>query len=455
MKRSLCLLLCIPVLIFAQEKKKGIFWTEGLTWEQVKEKAKTDNKYIFIDAFTTWCGPCKQMDKSVYVNDSVGDFFNDRFISVKVQMDKTEKDNEQVKSWYTTAEQIDKEYKIRSFPTYIFLSPEGKWAHKEEGMKQVSEFITVAQKALQPGLIYKDANEDFYLFVKQFEQGKNGYNRMLAMCKRGYEIGEDDIARKIGKEYKTYLAGRDKTEWYKRENLEYLASTYISSKSPFFKIFYPDGVKVNKIMQQKDVADNVVTTTIFIEKVLPFYESYGFIVQNMMGGPIDTSEANWNKLEKVIKADYNKHFTARAMLNAKVFWYDGKNNDRQLLKCYFTYLEKYGMDTVDKNSKYYESMINNYCWKAFETSSDKTLLQISANWMEKLLARHPENYLEMDTYANLLHKLGRTMTAIRWEEKALALTIKYPHHLGNDELTKEYTKILNKMREGKPTWRIL
>src|SRR5687768_11107058 len=104
MKRFLCLLtLCLPVVIHGQEEK-GIKWTTGISWQQVKEKAKQENKYIFIDAFTTWCGPCKMMDKNVYANDTVGDYFNQHFISVKAQMDKSKNDNEQVQSWYNDAE---------------------------------------------------------------------------------------------------------------------------------------------------------------------------------------------------------------------------------------------------------------------------------------------------------------------------------------------------------------
>src|SRR5687768_11668505 len=101
MKRFFCLLiLCLPFITIAQDAETGIKWTTGLSWQQVKQKAKTENKYIFLDCFTTWCGPCKVMDNNVYPNDSVGKYFNSKFISVRVQMDKTKKDNEQIQKWY-------------------------------------------------------------------------------------------------------------------------------------------------------------------------------------------------------------------------------------------------------------------------------------------------------------------------------------------------------------------
>ena len=61
---------------------QGIKFEEGLSWEQVKQKAKTENKFIFVDCYATWCAPCKMMDKYVYQNDTVGEFVKDKFIYV-------------------------------------------------------------------------------------------------------------------------------------------------------------------------------------------------------------------------------------------------------------------------------------------------------------------------------------------------------------------------------------
>jgi thiol:disulfide interchange protein len=48
-----------------KDSSKGIRFEHGLSWAQVKEKAKAENKYIFMDCYATWCGPCKAMDKNV------------------------------------------------------------------------------------------------------------------------------------------------------------------------------------------------------------------------------------------------------------------------------------------------------------------------------------------------------------------------------------------------------
>src|SRR4051794_37368749 len=107
--------LCLSFVAQAQEA--GIRWTTGLSFKQLLEKAKQENKYVFMDCQTTWCVFCKKMDTETYPDKAVGDLFNDKFISVKVQFDQTAKDSDEVKSWYDDAKSITKQYLIEGYPT--------------------------------------------------------------------------------------------------------------------------------------------------------------------------------------------------------------------------------------------------------------------------------------------------------------------------------------------------
>src|SRR5882757_3769272 len=102
---------------------KGVHFEQGLSWDQVKAKAKSESKYIFVDCYATWCGPCKMMDEKVYTLKDVGDYFNKHFISVKVQLDKTDTDDSLVRKWYNEAVNIQKNYSVNAFPTFLFFSP--------------------------------------------------------------------------------------------------------------------------------------------------------------------------------------------------------------------------------------------------------------------------------------------------------------------------------------------
>ena len=78
-------LLAATTFAFAQEK--GMHFEHNTTWQKILAKAKAEKKYIFVDCFTTWCGPCKQMSANIFPLKEVGDFYNKNFINVKIQLD--------------------------------------------------------------------------------------------------------------------------------------------------------------------------------------------------------------------------------------------------------------------------------------------------------------------------------------------------------------------------------
>ncbi|WP_316820746.1 thioredoxin family protein [Pedobacter gandavensis] len=146
------LLVVIISMITGTSYSQGINFENLPGWKEVLMKAKNENKAIFVDAFTTWCGPCKQMDKEVFPKSEVGDFFNANFISFKLQMDQTSKDDAFTKLRYADAKMFEQTYKITSYPCYLFFDSEGKLIHKAGGggLKPAA-FIEIGKEALDPG----------------------------------------------------------------------------------------------------------------------------------------------------------------------------------------------------------------------------------------------------------------------------------------------------------------
>src|SRR5687768_14288148 len=201
MKTILLLTLCAPLFLRAQVanlKTKtadhpkphiiqgegpGITWVDKLNWQQVLKRAKKENKYIFVDCYATWCKPCKQMDKDVYTNDSVGDLLNARYISVKVQMDSAKTDIEFTRSWYKTAREMGTAYRVAAYPTFLVFSPDGEIVYKEFGYKAPDQFIQVARDALTP-------SKQYYALLNAYKKGKRDYANMPALITMSKQLGD-------------------------------------------------------------------------------------------------------------------------------------------------------------------------------------------------------------------------------------------------------------------------
>ena len=139
MKNSI-MLLCF--LLLASFAFAGIKFEEKLTWKQIKEKAKRENKMIFFDAYASWCGPCKYMEKSIYTDEKVAAYFNNNFINVKTDMEVGE------------GTVLQEEFGVTAFPTFLFFSPEGKMLHKSVGAMDTIEFISLGKNATNPSKQY-------------------------------------------------------------------------------------------------------------------------------------------------------------------------------------------------------------------------------------------------------------------------------------------------------------
>lgn len=111
---------------------QGIDFYEG-TFQSLLDEAKKQNKLIFVDCYTTWCGPCTWMSKNVFTNKSVGEFYNKNFINYKSDMEKGE------------GKEIRKTYFVNAFPTLLYLNSSGEIENRSVGACDTNEFIKIGK----------------------------------------------------------------------------------------------------------------------------------------------------------------------------------------------------------------------------------------------------------------------------------------------------------------------
>lgn len=113
--------------------EQGIQFTDA-RWAAILKKAKAEKKIIFFDAYTTWCGPCKLLEKNVFSRADVGDVFNKKFINVRFDMESGE------------GLSLSKKYPLEGYPTLLFINSKGKIVKKVMGYQNPEALISIAKK---------------------------------------------------------------------------------------------------------------------------------------------------------------------------------------------------------------------------------------------------------------------------------------------------------------------
>ncbi len=115
--------------------ESGIHFTDE-AWAAIVKKAKAENKIIFLDAYASWCGPCKLLQKNVFTRSDVGELFNKNFINVKVDMERGE------------GPQLARLFPLEAYPTLFFIEPSGKIVRKVIGYRTPEQLISLGKSVL-------------------------------------------------------------------------------------------------------------------------------------------------------------------------------------------------------------------------------------------------------------------------------------------------------------------
>lgn len=445
------------MIVYAQTEigsEKGINWVSNMSWEQVKEKAKIENKYIFVDAYATWCGPCKMMDKDVFPNDTVAAFMNDKFISVKLQMDKFNSDRKEVKEWYTVANMLGKQYLIFAYPTYLYFNPLGEIVHKTLGFQNVTRFIKEGYDALKPGRKFDHPMIEYQKQKTAFNAGEVDYSIVPELTRRAMEVGDKEFAGKLANEYYAYVFKNGDDEVYNKRNIEFLVDIFsglntgrsaIKSNSKLFKLFYDSEKKVDALLGIKGYSRKVVDATIMTETINLYLGNWAGIAMTT-ATPADVKIPDWKKMEKELQEKYNSKVAKRNILAAQIKFYHKVAMYDKWAPLFIEKNRKYGIDTLGNNG-YAE--LNMAGWTMFQMLDNKEYLKKAVEFMKPVIKRHPKAHSYIDTYANLLYKAGDIKSAIKWETKAVALVgDRVPRTRAN------YLAIVEQMKKGEPTWTV-
>lgn len=176
MKKIVFILLTLFVVGATTAQDKGVKFETG-TLAQALKKAKNNKKgpkMVFLDCYTSWCGPCKMMAKDVFTLPEVGDYFNSTFVNIKLDMEKGE------------GPELAKKYKVTGYPTFLILDGDGKEIARVVGGNYPEPFMKSVRYALDP------TKQPAYLKAK-YEENKtleSGLNYLETMKPNSKEYPE-------------------------------------------------------------------------------------------------------------------------------------------------------------------------------------------------------------------------------------------------------------------------
>ena len=128
--------LVLSVMAFAQT---GVDF-QHLTFDEALAKAKAEKKLVFVDCYTTWCGPCKMMTTKIFPMKEAGEFFNPRFVCVKFDMEQGE------------GKELKNKLGVRAYPSFFIIRPDGTVQHAVVGGGELEPFIERVKKGFGSGL---------------------------------------------------------------------------------------------------------------------------------------------------------------------------------------------------------------------------------------------------------------------------------------------------------------
>ncbi|MFZ4563213.1 MAG: thioredoxin family protein [Bacteroidales bacterium] len=346
-------------------------------WAEILTIAKHEKKLIFLDAFTSWCGPCKWMAAKIFTNDTIADYYNSTFICAHFDMEKGEGPN------------LAKLYNVRAYPTLLFVSANGDMIHQRVGAPQkVQDYIQMGMVAMIPG-------DGFASCEKEYLDG----NRAPAFILK-YLDRLQGAYLPINEPMNQYFALLKEADMYSQANWEILYKYVNDLDSKEFKFLLSHHKVYEKMYTRDSVFGKVVG--VYTQALITLSRNRSF------------NDTNLNQIKQKIK---DPGYT-----DADKVFFQGELNMYQMKSETEKYLNL-AMKEVDQNYSDDYAMLNRMAVNFFKMATEKTQIEKAAGWAKKSIALKSTTE-NNDTYAKLMFKLGKKADAIKFEKKAIEMAKK-------------------------------
>lgn len=107
------------------------------SWDLAVKKAKKEHKYIFVDVYAVWCGPCKLLKNTTFKDKKIANFFNQNFVNISIDAEKGE------------GIKLAERWEVEVYPTLLILDSDGVIVAQGQGYVEAKALLDFGQNVLK------------------------------------------------------------------------------------------------------------------------------------------------------------------------------------------------------------------------------------------------------------------------------------------------------------------
>ncbi len=360
----------LPILLSLSVNAQGIEFFEG-SYQEALAKAQAEEKLIFVDAYATWCGPCKRMAKNVFSQQEVGDFYNQAFIALKLDMEKPK------------GREFGQEFPVRAYPTLFYINEKGELLKKVVGGKSVEQFMALGQEIAGS----YDRSGDL---AELYEQGDRDFDVVLK-----YVSALNNANKSSTKIANDYL--REQKDLTSEQRAQFLYEAMTSADSRLFTLFIKDRQAIASLVGDEKVEEKI-------------------------------KEACWKTIDTAIEFDSpdllseaKQKMSDHLKSQSKAFGFDA-DYEYAKSQANLSLLKSAALDVAKHNAKKDAERLHDICNELLNYKSiDGSVSEVSEK-IAKMVVDEEETSNYMFTYSKILLENNKHKKAMKTAKKALELS---------------------------------
>ena len=238
-----------------------------LTLPEAFEVAEEEEKMVFVDCYTSWCGPCKYMADKIFVQEKMGEYLNERFVCVKFDMERG------------SGPEIAQKYGVGVYPTFLILNMSGELIYKiVGGTETADEFIMKVEEGF--------GENSAYQMRKRYQEGERDFEFVEDYIESLLKSGLDDEARRVSADMLSPLSEKEKCSlpyWFIYED-----SRLSPCDSENMKFFLAHVKEFRANGDRKEVDEKLISV-------------YGGKLEEMLRGRVPAGDEELNAIEREMR----------------------------------------------------------------------------------------------------------------------------------------------------------